>query len=34
MMRTYPYTVKNLVTSTFSLAKLSPNQPVFHLFLI
>ena len=27
MMLTYPYTVKNPVTSTFSLAKLSPNRP-------
>lgn len=26
-MLTYPYTVKNPVTSTFSLAKLSPNRP-------
>lgn len=27
MMLTYPYTIKNPVTSTFSLAKLSPNRP-------
>ena len=26
MMLTYPYTIKNPVTSTFSLAKLSPNR--------
>ena len=26
-MLTYPYTIKNPVTSTFSLAKLSPNRP-------
>ena len=27
MMLTYPYTIKNPVTSTFSLTKLSPNRP-------
>ena len=27
MMLTYPYTIENPVTSTFSLAKLSPNRP-------
>ena len=26
MMLTYPYTIKNPVTFTFSLAKLSPNR--------
>ena len=27
MMLTYPNTIKNPVTSTFSLAKLLPNRP-------
>ena len=27
MMLTYPNTIKNPVTSTFSLTKLSPNRP-------